>query len=144
MVGFLMIFGVLAASKGEKSWVRMLVPLIFAIFYIVGAIKKGKNAKKLSTSESMLEKADAMAGMEFEVEKAVKVERKKASVRTPSFSQMDLRRVPQIKPVEKVETEYVSVIDFQEQDSLRNAIVYHEIFSKPLSLRDAGEETLDF
>ena len=145
MVDFLMIFGVLGASRNEKSWIQMLVPIIFAIFYIVAAISKTKNAKKQSMSESILEKADdAMPEMDFEFKRAPKIEIKQAAVHKPSFSQMDLRRIPQTMPAEKVETENVSAIDFEEQDSLRNAIVYHEIFSKPLSLRDAGEENRYF
>ena len=140
----LMIFRVLAAPKNDGGWGRILIPLVIAIFYIVGAIKRTKDAKKQSMSESMLEKADTMAEMEFEVESPVKVERKKASATTPSFSQSDLRVYPQKKPVEKVKTEYIPAIDFQGQDSLRKAIIYHEIFSKPLSLRDASEENQVF
>ena len=148
-------------AKGEdvEVWVQLL---IFIIIGVVAALKSiaGKGAGKpqkakeqqpqrfekqvqnrsiLSRAENYLHAQEAAAKTAAEKYAELlraKRQKKMEKAVTPMQPQQQVQQSPSLKLPKKEETEHIFDLDLHEAESLRKAIIYHEIFGKPISLRE--------
>jgi len=142
-MNFYVLQSVLAVRNTEEEpWYQLLVPVIMVVLWVLAGLTKAKSKKQKDLDiENMLTPKPATEQQRVYVNKFLKNLEIKPKTVTETDSLQLKNKIADIKPDIKQPTDkpvrtgkYNLNLDSSKQ--LKRAILYHEIFDKPLALKD--------
>ena len=135
----LLVHTVLAASPDDfSSWVEMLIFVIVLVFWALGGILKLKSARKSNAEideQSEPEPSSRLSGPVFiQQPTRKKVQRQPEPAVAPLLKKDDLGLTGKWE-TDLPEVSIETLLQFEDPDDLKRAILHYEILGKPLALR---------
>ena len=166
-------FGQQIIAAGDRGWVQLLVFLVMGVLYAVASIKK-MNANKIKKDDFPEEEEQPQQQPSMKTAKAsfAQLRRGRDAIqqrldmhgKRPRHAKTAVSAKPKVnikKPSRQVGSPYertraaetaaatpasavMAAAGLYQMDNLKNAVIYHEILSKPVALRDSEKELAGF